>query len=544
MRFSGARKLVCCVLLLIFLLSLVTCILAFTLPYDGAVAVIPTFKASETELYVIDGEGLSKDIYAMIVSLQGIVAQKEAKIYIKDSDNFVYAEKFVAEKGLTVTEFSDPWELVLACKEHLSDNGYVLFEGVGSFTVNTAATVSGAERWLSVPRSAQEEAERRGLELKADMTLKNRDGSYVNTYESLYERYKDVLNKNVLIHQSPDLATLRDYGIAAGAFCFYTDESSKNSVGFRKKVYLQTNPNAPVLGWSTDEMGYVEQTTRSGLCVIASDHSSNLSYLSGCDSGEPIGQKYAHRELVADGTKHYVALIVSDGDNLQWCQNLPFTDHYKDRQNSTADYKLTWTAPPVMATLAPEVLKYLYDNANANDSFICGVSGMGYINPTAFPRRLLSSFAGMTAEAMGRADLSALAVLDNDTSVYRLGRAMQKYADTDGIPGGFMQIGDRYRELDGRMIWCGDKPFISARKSLWHTPDDGLTKEAFIKKLADEINAMPAAPTSENGYSYINIHPWSMTIADVDLFVSLLDEHIEIVSAEEMLHLVTTNVRH
>ena len=103
-------------------------------------------------------------------------------------------------------------------------------------------------------------------------------------------------------------------------------------------------------------MGYVEQTTRSGLCVIASDHSSNLSYLSGCDSGEPIGQKYAHRELVADGTKHYVALIVSDGDNLQWCQNLPFTDHYKDRQNSTADYKLTWTAPPVMATLAPEAL--------------------------------------------------------------------------------------------------------------------------------------------------------------------------------------------
>ena len=69
-----------------------------------------------------------------------------------------------------------------------------------------------------------------------------------------------------------------------------------------------------------------------------------------------------------------------------------------------------------MATLAPEALKYLYNNANANDSFICGVSGMGYINPTAFPRRLLSSFAGMTAEAMGRADLSALAVLDNDTT--------------------------------------------------------------------------------------------------------------------------------
>ena len=544
MRFSGSRKLVSCILLLIFLLSIVTFILAFTLPHDRALATIPTFEVSETELYVIDGDGLSKDLYAMIVSLQGIVAQKEAKIYIKNPDNFVYAEKFVAEKGLTVTEFSDPWELVLACKEHLADNGYVLFEGVGSFTVNTAATISGVEKWLSVPRSAQEEAERRGLALKADMTLKNRDGSYVNTYESLYERYEDVLNKNVLIHQSPDLATLRDYGIAAAAFCFYTDESSKSSVDFREKVCSRTALNAPVLGWSTDEIGYVAQTTRNGLCVIASDHSSNLSYLSGCDSGEPIRQKYVAEKLVADGTKHYVALVMSDGDNLQWCQNLPFTHHYKDRQNSIADYKLTWTAPPVMATLAPEALKYLYGNANANDSFICGVSGMGYINPTMFPRSRLSSFAEMTAEAMGRADLFTLAVLDNTTSLYRLGMAMRKYADTDGIPGGFMQIGDRYQELGGRMIWCGDKPFISVRKSLWYTPDDGQSKEAFIKRIADEINAMPADPTSENGYSYINIHPWSMTIADVDLFVSLLDEHIEIVSAEEMLHLVKANVRH
>ena len=169
---------------------------------------------------------------------------------------------------------------------------------------------------------------------------------------------------------------------------------------------------------------------------------------------------------------------------------------------------------------------------------------MGYINPTMFPRSRLSSFAEMTAEAMGRADLFTLAVLDNTTSLYRLGMAMRKYADTDGIPGGFMQIGDRYQELGGRMIWCGDKPFISVRKSLWYTPDDGQSKEAFIKRIADEINAMPADPTSENGYSYINIHPWSMTIADVDLFVSLLDEHIEIVSAEEMLHLVKANVRH
>lgn len=107
-----------------------------------------------------------------------------------------------------------------------------------------------------------------------------------------------------------------------------------------------------------------------------------------------------------------------------------------------------------------------------------------------------------------------------------------------------MQIADRYQSLNGKIVWCGDKPFISVRKSLWYSSDDGQPMSEWLQGVADEINSLPTDPTSENGYSYINIHPWSMTIADVDYFVSLLDEHIELVSAEELLQLVKTNVRH
>lgn len=66
----------------------------------------------------------------------------------------------------------------------------------------------------------------------------------------------------------------------------------------------------------------------------------------------------------------------------------------------------------------------------------------------------------------------------------------------------------------------------------------------WLKNAAEEINAMPADIYSQKGYSYINIHPWSMNIDDVDYFVSLLDEHIEIVSADEFLDLVKDNVKH
>lgn len=544
MNIEKAQKAVCLALLLLFLLAAATSIAALALLVNKDVSVLPVLKASESEIYIIDGSVLSDDEYAMVVSLQGIVAQTESKIYIENSDNYVYVEGFVADHNIAVTEFSDPWELIDACRDCLADDGYVLFETAGSFTINTAATVSGVEKWLSVPKSAQDEAQLYGLVLKADMTAKNADGSYVHTYSSLFDRYKDVLNKNVIIHQSPDLVTLRDYGIATSAFCFYTDENSQQAFDFRQKVYSWANLNAPVLGWSTDELGYVEQASENGLFIIASDHSSNLSYLAGCNRDTPFRQKYEQRDITPDGSKHYVALIMSDGDNLQWCQNLPFTHHYIDRQNSAFDYRMTWTVPPLMAKLAPEALKYLYANANPNDSFISGVSGMGYINPTAYPRGYLKDFARKSVEAMGYAGLSTLAILDNSTSTFKLKRAMKTYADIDGLQGGFMQIADRYQSLNGKIVWCGDKPFISVRKSLWYSSDDGQPMSEWLQGVADEINSLPTDPTSENGYSYINIHPWSMTIADVDYFVSLLDEHIELVSAEELLQLVKTNVRH
>lgn len=539
-----AKRLMAAASAIALLFSLTSC----TAPQkDSELAALPTLKATQDEIFLMDRAALTESEYIMLTSLQGITAQSEANIYIKDSDNTVYLERYLSEHSeITRREFHSVWELVAACMGSIAEKGCVLFEYGSNPTVNMAATISGVEGWLAVPVELKEQAQQAGLTVKRDLTEKD-GGQYIATQESVFEEYQGRLNNNLVLHQSPELVTLRDYGIATKAFCFYTDEENRAEVKFRNRVFAWAKRNAPVLGWSADELGYVKQASENGLFVLPSDHCTNLSFLTGWDTQTPVEQRSRVQTITADSSKHYVALVMSDGDNVQWYETtLPFRDHFYDRAASSHDYKLTWTAPPLLQKLAPSVLRYIYGMASENDRFIAGVSGTGYINPTAYPQEYLADFVGASVSAMKDAGLSGLAILDNSTSKRKLKRAMATYAQRSEMNGALMQIGDKYEELGGEILWCGDKPFISARKSFWYTSDtegETATKE-WIAQFAEEINALPADIHSPDGYSYINIHPWSTTMADLDELVSLLDEDVELVFAEELIELVRANVPH
>lgn len=510
-------------------------------------AVMPVMSASHEQIYIVDRGLLSDAEMLMLNSLQGIVAQEQAQIYIKDGDNTVFLDEYLARyPDIEVIQTDNVLEVLTTFIDRITDRGMVLFEMGNNPTVNMAATVSGAEGWLAVPTELENDVTELGLSVKKDLTEKG-DDRYVNTYETVFEEYKDVLCRDIVIHQSPELLTLRDYGIAAGAFCFYTDESNKNEIRFRNKVFSWMNQNGAVLGWSTTELNYVKQASENGLFILASDHCINLSILSALGDGEAAVQKNQCETITADPTKHYVALVMSDGDNVQWfTTTVPFRGHFVDRVSTKGDYKLSWTAPPLLQTLAPSVLQYVYDTATDKDRFIAGVSGLGYINPASYPKEYLPGFVAGTVDAMQKSDLPFLAILDNTTSVSKLTKAMQFYADRDEISGGVMQIGRKYEELGGKIVWCGDKPFISAEKSFWFGAKDSADaiNEQRIRDFSDEINALPVDITSENGYTHINIHPWSTSIEDVNKLVSLFDEHIEVVYAEELAQLVCENVKH
>lgn len=533
-------------ILYLIIVSLVFCITACSKAENTRdTAVLPSINAPKSVIYVINKADISDSEYSIVSSLQGLAAQSEAKIYIEDGENMVFLEKYLQENSnIEIKKVSSLQDLINENANLVKNRGCVVFEEGNNYTVNMAFTISGMESWLAVPLSHKADMEKIGFEVKLDLTLKN-NGQYTVTQEDIFEKYKDRLNKNLIIHQSPELITLRDYAVAVGAFCFYTDEKDKSQVKFREKVFNWANENAIAFGWSSDELGYVKQASKSAITVIPSDHCSNLSLLSSLELTQPIKQKNQPENITPQSDKHYIALVMSDGDNVQWYETtIPFREHYYDRVNSTDNYKLSWTAPPMMYKLAPTALQYIYDMATDNDRFVCGVSGMGYINPTKYNESALDSFVNESIIAMEKADLQTITILDNSKSTAKLSKALEFYSEKNSINGGLMQIEEKYEALGGKILFSNNKTFISAKHSFWFTsenPDEKISKE-WIEKFAAQINSLPCDINSENGYSYINIHPWSTSIEDLNYLVSLLDEHIEIVYADELVEMISDNV--
>lgn len=534
------------IIIFLMLFSIFFCVCACSKTESNrAEVVLPVFNSPESVIYVMNNGDITDSEYSVVSSLQGITAQSRSKIYIEDGENLAFLEKYLNEnKDIKIKRTGSLRELIEIDIESIRDKGCVLFEEGNNPTINMAFTVSGMEGWLAVPLSLKNEMEAMGLEVKLDLTLKENE-EYITTQEDIFEKYRDKLNKNLLVHQSPELITLRDYAAAAGAFCFYTDENDNKQVRFRQKVFEWANENAIAFGWSSDELGYVKQASKCSVAVIPSDHCSNLSLLSSLKLKEPISQKNKAEEIMPQQGKHYISLVMSDGDNVQWYETtVPFREHYYDRVTAAENYKLTWTAPPMMYKLAPTVLQYVYDMASDKDRFVCGVSGIGYINPTKYCENAMNSFVKNTVDAMRQADLQTITILDNSKSSVKLSKALKPYAAASSINGGIMQINEKYEALGGKILFVDNKPFISAKKSFWFSsenPDEAITKE-WIETFAAEINALPSDIHSEDGYSYINIHPWSTTIEDLNYLVSLLDEHIEIVYADELIDMVSKNV--
>ncbi|MEI6580106.1 MAG: GxGYxYP domain-containing protein, partial [Eubacteriales bacterium] len=512
-----------------------------------------TIAPPRDEIYLIDRDRLNDSTYPMITSLQGIVAQTQTKIYIYDSNRIVFVNDFLsANPNITPVYFNDPWKLIEQCKSYLTDNGFILYERGGNPTINMAATISGVERWLIVDATLAATAIEHGLIMKRDLTIKS-NGEFTATQAGIFAEYKDRLNNTFVLHQPPGNIFTRDYSIAIKAPCLFVDEKDKAGVAFRETVFAWARGNSMLFGWTTDEGTYVERASAYGLNVIASDFCMNISFMASLKNSEPIEQKNTAQKITADKTKHYVAIVMSDGDNLQWFEGgFSFANsHFGRRQALDTTYKMSWTAPPISAELEPTMMKRVYATASANDNFVCGVSGIGYINPSRYPAKFLNNFVNYTGYEMKKSDIKIVALLDGVSGFKWIWEqtafkpALQYFAKNENIDGGLIQSGNVYAGLGGKIYWSCGKPFISCGLSFWcDSNENGNAPKAWIEDFAGKVNSLPANIHNQEGYTYLNVHPWSTNMENVNYLVSLLDDDVVLVTAEELVQLVKDNVWH
>lgn len=492
-------------------------------------------------VYILSYNNMNEAEAALAISLQGVINRTNKEVFI-DVDKYI---DYLKDEDRIYT---DIYSLVEKYKEKLE--GFVTYDlNDSDVGINMAAMISAAYDVIGVPRTLEDKITAVGLKRLYD--LKDVTGSNAQRQRKIFDACLDKMNKNGLVHEVVAPGNfhirLRDLSIVNRWACIYTSESEEDRE-FRKYVLEKLDKNIAIYGWNDDEIAFIKDISTFGDYCLPSDWSCNHSYFESSDAV----LKQTRKEAPIAKNKHYVALVVSDGDNIQWLERtfLMPDGSFGQRKASGSDkkYKMTWTFSPSMVRICPDGAKHIYEHAGL-DYFISGVSGVGYANCLEYPEEHLGSFTSETAEMMKRSDLSVVCLLDNIKNTENCNFVKQRlhfYSRFDNIKGGIWELDpDRYGSGKGKIFWSDGKPFVSVRFTMWYPTCrmEDVTYD-WLDRLAEEVNAMPICPDKEEGYTVVNVHPWTMTQDSVDYFVSKLDkDKIELVYADELINLVKGNVK-
>ena len=100
---------------------------------------------------------------------------------------------------------------------------------------------------------------------------------------------------------------------------------------------------------------------------------------------------------------------MSEGDNLQYIQRAMRRIWGDPARGSVP---LNWGISPMLLDAAPAMLRYYQQTASANDQFVAGPSGAGYINPTPWPDGSFRTYTRQTGRYMAAAGVDSVYVLN------------------------------------------------------------------------------------------------------------------------------------
>lgn len=541
---------------------------------DGYKYVMPRFKKADV-VYVVKptikgltGKAIRPSEKLLLQSLQGIVAQRQAEIFIGNAnEKFIRHAKvsynLTLDDGKNVysmqdgeevkTESSTEWlEDLKSLVQHYIETGdiqgYVKIKfRVGRYNqhenqANQGCTLSGLNRWLIVA----EELEPAINELFPDLKLGFDLSSTQLSEHDVIKENIDALNKDALIVQAPPrIEHLREYGIGLKAPFYFFNENTP--LAERKYVYENLNTLAHAFGWQqVDEVqdgikyGFTEDphvdfASDHDVNVIAADWCQNLSFWSSLPT-EEFKQKETKRIATEDENVHYVTLLYSDGDNLQWMSGGGFaTTFFESVRADKKEMPFGWTATPNMVETLPNMLKYLYEKMTDNEHFVVPVSGYAYSHPARFSNEALQEFAKRTNDMMGQADMQYIAMKGVDI------RVMNAMAEQENVQGGFIMYG--MNQGPGQVYWWNDKPFVNDRIIFWK--DRGSSQDpASVAKDITKINYFSTDKTKLGAYTFIQVHCWSYKYSDLlRMFYNNIDKDvIKVVAPNEFIELIKENI--
>lgn len=503
------------------------------------------------EITVVKLSALSLAQRHTVIALQGLVARDKPQIFIDYGyETNRYALKELENAGHKLVyndESGNPWRfdtVVAKFKPYIADSGYTLYATTEDHgQLNTAINLATLNGWLPVTPADEEAVIQLGLEKKADISSYNIDLKYMKKF---YKENKDSFRNDSLVHLYYYASGMRDFAVQQNIFVMYVEDADFEARLFRDEVMRELEPSSTIFGWCQYEIKFTESASRYGHYVIPSDHSYNLSILSSFNATDEKFDAPYEGEIQLNPDKHYVAIVYSDGDNLQWIQN-GFSE-FHTWQSYGLDTPVSWTFAPIAAEVTDVDIKRTLANSD-NATFITGPSGGGYARITNMNSKELEAFSDYTASVMLESGLGIMTLLDEikyDTFDSSMQKRLGYFSRYDNIKGGILQLDpDNYAGGGGRVYFSDDKPFVTVGFSLWYPSGnaDEVTNE-WLAEQAAIINEKPADIKTINGYTVINIHPWTVGPDDLAYFISKLDDGVEVVPVDELLAAVEQNIPH
>ena len=487
----------------------------------------PRLIAGDT-LFVIENGAMNNAERLLISTLSGVVAQKKPHIFIRLGAGYLqWLDDLQSRYGLVLDDTfqNDPWGLLTHFKADLADSAYLLCQ-LGQSSMNVATSLAGILGAVAVDESIESRAIAAGLHLKMD--VRGKDESWC------FQNYWPQCNHGLLIQQKESVYGLRDYGPLTKAFTFFDGNSA-----FMRQVMDAADDDSPLLGWGDASQGedkFVRAGSENSVFTVASDHAWNLSVFSALKMDSLYQRAHVDEQAPAP-TVHTVTFIMSDGDNIQWLMNDFSTNEKWFASPLRGQFNMGWTVSPSMVALAPTILDRLYRDASTGpgqDFFVCGVSGGGYLYPSYFPA--LSTHCERLNAYLKAADLNIVTILERRRG-YFTPKVLDSYTRQSQIIGCFYMDYGQYDYYAGKMIWSNGKPVVSAKFNLWENFDSP-------ESIARWINLLPKDPANPASYSFINVHPWSRSLEDVQRTINLFNEHVQVVTPEGFIKRIIANVPH
>ncbi len=367
----------------------------------------------------------------LLISLQGLANREAPRLYLEYPKHWQWEivrplETFMERRHGTTFE-----RLGLNDADAALDRfaryakGYVVWDHDVRSSVNVAFTAAGVLDAVVVSEELIPLAEKHGLKKREDLRGIFRGKSDFEIYSWAVDKYWDrcsrgyyaVLGGHAGMEMQPGLA---DFAVMQRAFCADLSANPRDAdeLALLTKLLKRQDPGSTVMGWHSygkdTEGQHTTLTSNLGLKMEGLHNLPNISYT--CQI--PLTPDFAftnNHHIAADAKltaepKVYIAAVATDAMGIgTWTKP------------GRGEIPYGWQVLMGWLRLNPVALQFFYEDKSANDYFIGGLSGPGYMYPKAIPPDKFHLLMSEARDQLAALDLRVMEIMDYSEGNRHLG---------------------------------------------------------------------------------------------------------------------------